>query len=140
MSINNVSFIGLGVMGYPMAGHLQKNGYNVTVFNRTETKSEKWISEFKGQMALPARLRWGGVHNDAQPGIGALAQADHGDVLRHLHFFQCHTESIGMGREDEVAAVLVALHRSWLEVGRVEPLGIHHCAWHVAEDQKFLGR
>ena len=51
MSINNVSFIGLGVMGYPMAGHLQKNGYNVTVFNRTETKSEKWISEFKGQMA-----------------------------------------------------------------------------------------
>ena len=51
MSINNVSFIGLGVMGYPMAGHLQKNGYNVTVFNRTETKSEKWIGEFKGQMA-----------------------------------------------------------------------------------------
>ena len=51
MTIKNVSFIGLGVMGYPMAGHLQKNGYNVTVFNRTETKSEKWTSEFKGQMA-----------------------------------------------------------------------------------------
>ena len=31
MSIKNVSFIGLGVMGYPMAGHLQNNGYNVTV-------------------------------------------------------------------------------------------------------------
>ena len=33
MSIKNVSFIGLGVMGYPMAGHLQNNGYNVTVYN-----------------------------------------------------------------------------------------------------------
>ena len=33
MSIKNVSFIGLGVMGYPMAGHLQNKGYNVTVYN-----------------------------------------------------------------------------------------------------------
>ena len=39
MIIKNVSFIGLGVMGYPMAGHLNKNGYNVTVFNRTESKA-----------------------------------------------------------------------------------------------------
>ena len=51
MSIKNVSFIGLGVMGYPMAGHLQKNGYNVTVYNRTETKAQKWIDEHKGQMS-----------------------------------------------------------------------------------------
>ena len=51
MSIKNVSFIGLGVMGYPMAGHLQKNGYNVTVYNRTTAKAEKWIEEYKGSMA-----------------------------------------------------------------------------------------
>ena len=50
MNIKNVSFIGLGVMGYPMAGHLQKNGYNVTVFNRTESKAKKWVEEFGGQM------------------------------------------------------------------------------------------
>ena len=50
MSIKNVSFIGLGVMGYPMAGHLQKNGYNVTVFNRTDSKAKKWIEEYGGQM------------------------------------------------------------------------------------------
>ena len=50
MSIKNVSFIGLGVMGYPMAGHLQKNGYNVTVFNRTESKAKKWVEEHGGQM------------------------------------------------------------------------------------------
>ncbi len=51
MSIKNVSFIGLGVMGYPMAGHLQKNGYNVTVYNRTTSKAEKWVEEYKGNMA-----------------------------------------------------------------------------------------
>ncbi len=51
MSIKNVSFIGLGVMGYPMAGHLQNYGYNVTVYNRTTTKAEKWVEEYKGSMA-----------------------------------------------------------------------------------------
>ncbi len=51
MSIKNVSFVGLGVMGYPMAGHLQKNGYNVTVYNRTTAKAEKWVQEYKGSMA-----------------------------------------------------------------------------------------
>jgi 3-hydroxyisobutyrate dehydrogenase-like beta-hydroxyacid dehydrogenase len=47
----NVSFIGLGVMGYPMAGHISKGGYNVTVFNRTKSKAEKWIKEYKGKLA-----------------------------------------------------------------------------------------
>ena len=42
---SNVSFIGLGVMGYPMAGYISKAGNNVTVFNRTKSKAEKWISE-----------------------------------------------------------------------------------------------
>ena len=46
----NVAFIGLGVMGYPMAGYISKGGHNVTVFNRTKTKAEKWISEHKGKM------------------------------------------------------------------------------------------
>ena len=42
----NVSFLGLGVMGYHMAGHLSKAGYNVTVYNRTESKADKWLREF----------------------------------------------------------------------------------------------
>ena len=54
MSNKNVSFIGLGVMGYPMAGHLQNNGYNVTVYNRTTVKAEKWVEEYKGSMAKTA--------------------------------------------------------------------------------------
>ena len=46
-----VSFIGLGVMGYPMAGYISKAGHNVTVYNRTKTKAEKWAKEYKGNVA-----------------------------------------------------------------------------------------
>ncbi|WP_154173951.1 NAD(P)-dependent oxidoreductase [Vibrio metoecus] len=46
-----VSFIGLGVMGYPMAGHLQKAGFEVTVFNRTQAKAAAWAKQFGGQYA-----------------------------------------------------------------------------------------
>jgi len=49
--ICNVAFIGLGVMGYPMAGYISKAGHNVTVFNRTKSKAEKWISEYIGNIA-----------------------------------------------------------------------------------------
>ena len=48
---SNVSFIGLGVMGYPMAGYISKAGHNVTVFNRTKSKAEKWVGEYKGKIA-----------------------------------------------------------------------------------------
>ena len=47
----NVAFIGLGVMGYPMAGYISKGGHNVTVFNRTKSKAEKWTKEYKGKLA-----------------------------------------------------------------------------------------
>ncbi len=43
-----VTFLGLGVMGYPMAGHLVKAGHEVTVFNRTAAKAEKWAAEHGG--------------------------------------------------------------------------------------------
>ncbi len=41
-----VTFLGLGVMGYPMARHIAKAGHDVTVYNRTTTKAEKWVKEF----------------------------------------------------------------------------------------------
>ena len=51
-----VSFIGLGVMGYPMAGYISKAGHNVTVFNRTIAKADKWLQEYKGSKAdTPAK-------------------------------------------------------------------------------------
>ena len=49
MEIQNVTFIGLGVMGYNMAGHLKKNNFNTTVYNRTSSVSEKWVNEFGGE-------------------------------------------------------------------------------------------
>lgn len=44
-----VAFIGLGVMGYPMAGHLKRAGHDVTVFNRTAARAEAWVGEHGGQ-------------------------------------------------------------------------------------------
>lgn len=46
-----IAFLGLGVMGYPMAGHLATAGHKVTVYNRTLSKAKKWNSEFKGSIA-----------------------------------------------------------------------------------------
>ena len=47
----NVAFLGLGVMGFPMAGWLAKKGHNVTVYNRTAAKAEKWCKQHGGQLA-----------------------------------------------------------------------------------------
>jgi 3-hydroxyisobutyrate dehydrogenase len=52
--IKNVAFLGLGVMGFPMAGWLGRAGCAVTVFNRTTEKAERWCQEHEGKMALTA--------------------------------------------------------------------------------------
>lgn len=46
----NVSFLGLGTMGYPMAGHLSRAGHQVTVYNRTTSKAQAWCDEYQGSM------------------------------------------------------------------------------------------
>jgi len=46
-----VAFLGLGVMGFPMAGHLARKGHDVTVYNRSAVKAERWVSQFGGRMA-----------------------------------------------------------------------------------------
>ena len=51
-TVTKVAFIGLGVMGYPMAGHLQKAGFEVCVYNRTTAKAEQWQQEFGGSYAV----------------------------------------------------------------------------------------
>ena len=51
-----VAFLGLGVMGYPMAGHLlKKGGHDVTVYNRTAAKAEQWVKEYGGRAAATPR-------------------------------------------------------------------------------------
>jgi 3-hydroxyisobutyrate dehydrogenase/2-hydroxy-3-oxopropionate reductase len=65
-----VAFLGLGVMGGPMAGHLAKAGHQVTVYNRTAAKSQAWLDEFA---ATPNAL---GAHALATTPAAAAAQAD----------------------------------------------------------------
>ena len=62
MKKNKVAFLGLGVMGYPMAGHLARAGYDVTVYNRTTQKAERWAKDHAGNF-----------HADIE---GAIAQAE----------------------------------------------------------------
>lgn len=89
-----VTFLGLGVMGYPMAGHLQKAGHSVTVYNRTAEKAERWAAEYGGKSAAtPAEAAAGaefvmccvGNDNDLRSVVlgetGALAGMSKGSVF-----------------------------------------------------------
>jgi 3-hydroxyisobutyrate dehydrogenase/2-hydroxy-3-oxopropionate reductase len=50
---HKVAFLGLGVMGYPMAGHLARAGHSVTVYNRSSAKAQAWLAECPGQASAP---------------------------------------------------------------------------------------
>jgi 3-hydroxyisobutyrate dehydrogenase len=52
---HRVAFLGLGVMGYPMAGHLARAGHHVCVYNRTAAKADRWVEEFGGRSAPTPR-------------------------------------------------------------------------------------
>ncbi len=54
--MSSITFIGLGVMGYPMAGHLARAGHAVTVFNRTPAKAAAWVAEYGGASAATPAL------------------------------------------------------------------------------------
>ena len=90
----SVAFLGLGVMGHPMAGHLARAGHRVTVYNRTAAKADDWVREFGGrsaptprQAAAGADLVFACVGNDADLRSvtlgpdGALAAMKPGAVL-----------------------------------------------------------
>ncbi len=59
--MSKITFIGLGVMGYPMAGHLAAAGHDVTVYNRTAAKAEAWVTEHKGKSAATPALAAAGA-------------------------------------------------------------------------------
>ncbi|MEM9197300.1 MAG: NAD(P)-binding domain-containing protein, partial [Pseudomonadota bacterium] len=88
------AFIGLGVMGYPMAGHLAAKGHSVTVYNRTAAKAEAWVAQHGGAhaptpraAAADAEIAFLCVGNDADlrsvalGADGALAGMNEGSVL-----------------------------------------------------------
>ncbi len=53
--MTKIAFLGLGVMGYPMAGHLYNSSYEMAVYNRTSSKGERWLSEFGGKLEQSPR-------------------------------------------------------------------------------------
>ena len=111
------AFIGLGVMGYPMAGHLKAAGHDVTVYNRTTAKAEAWVSQHGGSMAAtPAEAAKGaefvfacvGADDDLRAVTtgpeGAFAAMDEGSI-----FIDNTTASAGVARELHAAASAVGL-------------------------------
>jgi 3-hydroxyisobutyrate dehydrogenase-like beta-hydroxyacid dehydrogenase len=108
----NVAFLGLGVMGYPMAGHLARAGHRVTVYNRTEAKALQWTGQFGGRSAsTPAAAAAGaeivmmcvGNDDDVRAVVfgpkGALAGMRAGSIL-----VDHTTASAGIAREIHAAA------------------------------------
>jgi 3-hydroxyisobutyrate dehydrogenase len=101
------AFMGLGVMGFPMAGHLKKGGHEVTVYNRTQAKAQKWVETHGGKAAAtPAEAAKGAdivfscVGNDddlrsiVQGGEGAFAGMSKGAI-----FVDHTTASANVARE-----------------------------------------
>jgi len=111
-SAHRVAFIGLGVMGYPMAGHVQKAGVPVRVFNRTTGKAQQWQADYQGDVAAtPAEAAAGcdvvlvcvGNDDDVRAVVlgedGALAGMDDGAIL-----VDHTTASAALARELSAAA------------------------------------
>lgn len=61
MAARKLAFLGLGVMGYPMAGHLARAGFDMTVYNRTPAKSTRWVGEYGGRAASTPALAAAGA-------------------------------------------------------------------------------
>lgn len=108
-----VAFLGLGVMGYPMAGHLRtKGGHEVTVYNRTSAKAEKWAAQFGGKTAKTPRAAATGqdfvmacVGNDAD--LREVTLGEHGafaGMAKGAVFVDHTTASAEIARELHAAA------------------------------------
>ena len=107
-----VGFIGLGVMGFPMAGHLAAAGHHVTVYNRSAQKTQAWVAEFGGEMALSprdaardAQLVFCCVGNDEDLRSVTLGeQGAFAGMTQHALFVDHTTTSAAVARELGVEA------------------------------------
>ena len=107
-----VAFLGLGVMGYPMAGHLARAGHRVTVYNRTSKKSDQWVEEYGGravrtprEAAEGAQIVFSCVGNDAD--LRSVLLGDDGalaGVGKDAIVFDNTTASARVARELHAAA------------------------------------
>jgi 3-hydroxyisobutyrate dehydrogenase len=107
-----VAFLGLGVMGHPMAGHLARAGHRVTVYNRTAAKAADWVREFGGRAAQTPReaaaeadIVFACVGNDADLRAVTLGADGAFDGMRRGTVFVDHTTaSADIARELAAAA------------------------------------
>lgn len=118
MAITRVAFLGLGVMGFPMAGHLSAAGLQVTVYNRTSSKAQQWLNTYTGKIAAtPAQAVAGAqvvfacvgrdedVHEVTVGEQGAFAAMDKDAV-----FVDHTTTSAELARELSATAKVSQLH------------------------------
>jgi 3-hydroxyisobutyrate dehydrogenase-like beta-hydroxyacid dehydrogenase len=113
-----VAFLGLGVMGYPMAGHLARAGHQVTVYNRTPAKAVAWVAEHGGRSAMTpaaaadgAEIVFACVGNDADlRSITLGEQGAFGQMAPGAVFVDHTTASAGIARELHAAALKHGAH------------------------------
>lgn len=105
--MSKVAWIGLGVMGFPMAGHLAKAGHEVTVFNRTATKANEWVRTFQGKAApTPAEATKGAEivfscvgNDDDLRAVTTGPDGAFGTLAPGTHYVDCTTTSADIARE-----------------------------------------
>jgi 3-hydroxyisobutyrate dehydrogenase-like beta-hydroxyacid dehydrogenase len=106
-SMSKVAFLGMGVMGYPMAGHIAAAGHEVTVYNRTAAKSKAWAAQHGGAAALtPAAAA-------ADPDVLSVALGDDGAIPAMKSgavFIDNSTVSADVARQVNDAAKAMGVH------------------------------
>ena len=113
-----VAFLGLGVMGHPMAGHLVRAGHRVTVYNRTEAKAAQWVADYAGQRAATPRdsahgaeIVFACVGNDDDLRSVVLGESGAFAGMKPGAVFVDHTTaSVEVARELNAAALERRLH------------------------------
>ena len=118
IAAQNVAFLGLGVMGLPMAGHLARAGHRVSVFNRSPAKAQAWVAEYGGKSAATPREAAAGasivfacVGNDDD--LRSVVLGDDGafaGMSRDAIFVDHTTASASVARELHAAARTRGLH------------------------------
>jgi len=115
---HTVAFLGLGVMGYPMAGHLARAGHHVTVFNRTAKKADQWVEEFGGKAARTPREAAAGAqvvfscvgNDDDLRSVFLGADGAYAGMSKDAVGFDNTTTSAKVARELDVEAKKLGLH------------------------------
>ena len=108
----SVAFLGLGVMGYPMAGHLTRAGHRVTVYNRSPARAEAWVAEYGGHRAATPRAAANGAelvfacvgNDDDLRAVAAGPEGAFHGMQQGAVFIDHTTASAGVARELSAAA------------------------------------